>query len=85
MKKTKSLKVVKEELGRGMPEFAMDAIANSCSEQTMRHFIKYAQENTSDPVAQRKMLEKAKSVVKSLEEEIKEVIKRKAVEFIYNV
>jgi DUF438 domain-containing protein len=85
MKRTKNVKIIKEELAKGMPEFAMDAIASSCAEQTKGHLVKYVQGKSKDAVAQREMLDKANRVLDALEEEMKEVIKKRVIEFLYNL
>lgn len=78
-------KIIREELARGMPEFVMDKIAQDAAEAAKVHFVKYARENgKNDPQSQKEMLVKANATVKKLEEELREVLKKHAIAYIYS-
>lgn len=78
-------KIIREELARGMPEFVMDKIAQDAAEAAKLHFVKYAQESTrADPQSQKAMLVKAAATTKKLEEELREVLKKHAIAYIYS-
>lgn len=78
-------KLIREELAKGMPDFVMDEIAENAAEQVKRHFVKYAQERSADALSRGKLLDKANLTTKKLEEELRELLKKHAIAFIYNV
>ena len=77
-------KLVREEYARGIPDFVTSNAASNCAEEMKRHLVRYSQQKSADPRAQRELLIKANSALEDMEKEIKEVIEKHMLAFIYN-
>jgi len=78
-------KLVREEYARGIPDFITSNAASSCAEEMKRHLVKYVQQKAADPRTQRELMGLANSALKDMEKELKEVIEKHMMSFIYNV
>ena len=77
-------RLVREEYARGIPDFVTSNAALNCSEEMKRHLVKYVQQKAADPRMQRELLGRANSSLDEMEKEIKEVIEKHMMQFIYN-
>ena len=77
-------RLVREEYARGIPDFVTSNAALNCSEEMKRHLVKYVQQKAADPRTQRELLGRANSSLDEMEKEIKEVIEKHMMQFIYN-
>ena len=77
-------KLVREEYARGIPDFVTSNAASNCVEEMKRHLVRYSQQKAADPRKQRELLAKANSTLDDMEKEIKEVIEKHMLAFIYN-
>ena len=77
-------RLVREEYARGIPDFVTSNAASNCSEEMKRHLIRYVQQKAADPRTQRELLGRANSSLDEMEKEIKEVIEKYMMQFIYN-
>ena len=77
-------KLVREDYARGIPDFVTSNAASNCSEEMKRHLVRYAQQKANDPRMQRELLARANSSLEAMEKEIKEVIEKHMLAFIYN-
>lgn len=77
-------KLVREEYARGIPDFVTSTAASNCAEEMKRHLVRYVQQKAADPRAQRELLARANSSLEDMEKEIKEVIEKHMLDFIYN-
>lgn len=78
-------RLVREEYARGIPDFVTTNAASNCSEEMKRHLVRYVQQKANDPRAQRELLGRANASLDEMEKEIKEVIEKHMMAFIYNV
>jgi hypothetical protein len=78
-------KLVREEYARGIPDFVTTNAASNCAEEMKRHLVRYVQQKAADPRTQRELLGRANSALEDMEKEIKEVIEKHMMSFIYNV
>ena len=77
-------KLVREEYARGIPDFVTSSAASNCAEEMKRHLVRYVQQKAADPRAQRELLARANGSLEDMEKEIKEVIEKHMLDFIYN-
>lgn len=77
--------VLKEDLARGIPDFALSEVASDASEGLRRHLRRYIQLSAPDPVKQRQMNVAANQVLKELEKEVKELMEEKLQAFMRQV
>jgi len=77
-------KLVREEYARGIPDFVTTNAASNCAEEMKRHLVRYVQQKAADPRAQRDLLARANVSLEEMEKEIKEVIEKHMMAFIYN-
>jgi hypothetical protein len=77
-------KLVREEYARGIPDFVTLNAASNCSEEMKRYLVRYVQQKANDPRMQRELLARANSSLDAMEKEIKEVIEKHMMAFIYN-
>ena len=77
--------VLKEDLARGIPDFALSEVASDASEGLKRHLKKYIQLNSSDPVKQRQMYVAANQVLRDLEKDMKDLMEDKLQAFLRSV
>ena len=77
-------RLVREEYARGIPDFVTSNAASNCSEEMKRHLVRYVQQKVADPCTQRELLGRANSSLDEMEKEIKEVIEKHMMQFIYN-
>ena len=77
-------KLVREEYARGIPDFVTSNAASNCVEEMKRHLVRYVQQKAADPRMQRELLARANSSLDDMEKEIKEVIEKHMMAFIYN-
>lgn len=77
-------RLVREEYARGIPDFVTSNAASNCSEEMKRHLVRYVQQKAADPRTQRELLGRANSSLDEMEKEIKEVIEKHMMQFIYN-
>lgn len=77
--------LLKEDLARGIPDFALSEVASDASEGLKRHLRKYIQLNASDPVKQRQMFVAANQVLRDLEKDMKELMEEKLQAFLRSV
>jgi hypothetical protein len=78
-------RLVREEYARGIPDFVTTNAASNCAEEMKRHLVRYVQQKAADPRTQRELLGRANSSLDDMEKEIKEVIEKHMMAFIYNV
>lgn len=78
-------RLVREEYARGIPDFVTSNAASSCAEEMKRHLVRYVQQKAADPKTQRELLGRANVSLEEMEKEIKEVIEKHMMSFIYNV
>lgn len=78
-------RLVREEYARGIPDFVTSNAASNCSEEMKRHLVRYVQQKAADPKTQRELLGRANASLEEMEKEIKEVIEKHMMSFIYNV
>lgn len=76
-------KLIREEYGRGIPDFATTNAASNCSDEMKGHLAKFIQQRTANPVEQRQLYGKANESLKAMEVEIKEVIEKHLLQFLY--
>ena len=77
-------RLVREEYARGIPDFVTSNAASNCAEEMKRHLVRYAQQKSTDPRMQRELLARANNSLGDMEKEIKEVIEKHMLAFIYN-
>lgn len=77
-------RLVREEYARGIPDFTTTNAASNCAEEMKRHLVRYVQQRAADPRTQRDLLTRANSSLDEMEKEIKEVIEKHMLAFIYN-
>lgn len=77
-------RLVREEYARGIPDFVTTNAASNCAEEMKRHLVRYAQQKSTDPRMQRELLARANNSLEDMEKEIKEVIEKHMLAFIYN-
>jgi hypothetical protein len=78
-------RLVREEYARGIPDFVTSNAASNCAEEMKRHLVRYVQQKAADPKTQRELLGRANASLEEMEKEIKEVIEKHMMSFIYNV
>lgn len=78
-------RLVREEYARGIPDFVTSNAASSCAEEMKRHLVRYVQQKVADSKTQRELLGRANVSLEEMEKEIKEVIEKHMMSFIYNV
>lgn len=78
-------RLVREEYARGIPDFVTSNAASNCVEEMKRHLVRYVQQKAADPRTQRELLGRANSSLDEMEKEIKDVIEKHMMQFIYNV
>jgi hypothetical protein len=78
-------RLVREEYARGIPDFVTTNAASNCTEEMKRHLVRYVQQKAADPRAQRELLGRANVSLDEMEKEIKKVIEKHMMAFIYNV
>ena len=76
--------LVREEYARGIPDFVTTTAASNCAEEMKRHLVRYVSQKAADPRTQRELLGRAISSLDEMEKEIKEVIEKHMMQFIYN-
>ena len=77
-------RLVREEYARGIPDFVTSNAASNCAEEMKRHLVRYVQQKANDPRQQRELLGRANVSLDDMEKEIKEVIEKHMMAFIYN-
>jgi len=77
-------RLVREEYARGIPDFVTTNAASNCVEEMKRHLVRYVQQKAADPTSQRDLLARANSSLDEMEKEIKEVIEKHMLAFVYN-
>lgn len=77
--------LVREEYARGIPDFVTTTAASNCVEEMKRHLVRYVQQKAADPKTQRDLLGRANISLETMEKEIKDVIEKHMMQFIYNV
>jgi hypothetical protein len=77
-------RLVREEYARGIPDFVTSKAASSCTEEMKRHLVRYVQQKAADPKTQRELLGRANASLDEMEKEIKEVIEKHMLAFVYN-
>ena len=77
-------RLVREEYARGIPDFVTTNAASNCAEEMKRHLVRYVQQKANDPRQQRELLGRANVSLDDMEKEIKEVIEKHMMAFIYN-
>ena len=77
-------RLVREEYARGIPDFVTSNAASNCAEEMKRHLVRYVQQKANDPRMQRELLGRANVSLDEMEKEIKEVIEKHMMAFIYN-
>jgi len=78
-------RLVREEYARGIPDFVTTNAASNCAEEMKRHLVRYVQQKAADPRMQRDLLGRANLSLEEMEKEIKDVIEKHMMAFIYNV
>ena len=78
-------KLVREEYARGVPDFVTSNAAVNCSEEMKRHLVRYIQQKSADPRVQRELLVRLNVSLEDMEKDIKEVIEKHMMSFIYNM
>ena len=76
--------LVREEYARGIPDFVTTTAASNCAEEMKRHLVRYVSQKAADPRTQRELLGRANLSLDEMEKEIKEVIEKHMIQFIYN-
>jgi len=77
-------RLVREEYARGIPDFVTTNAASNCAEEMKRHLVRYVQQKAADPRMQRELLARANNSLDNMEKEIKEVIEKHMLAFVYN-
>lgn len=77
--------LIREEYARGIPDFVTTNAASNCAEEMKRHLVRYVQQKAADPRAQRELLMRANASLDEMEKELKEVMEKHMMAFIYNV
>ncbi len=78
-------RLVREEYARGIPDFVTSNAAAGCAEEIKRHLVRYVQQKAADPKTQRELLGRANISLDEMENEIKDVIEKHMMTFIYNI
>lgn len=78
-------RLVREEYARGIPDFVTTNAASNCAEEMKRHLVRYVQQKSADPRMQRELIGRANASLDEMEKELKEVIEKHMMAFIYNV
>ena len=78
-------RLVREEYARGIPDFVTTNAASSCAEEMKRHLVRYVQQKANNPQMQRELLGRANASLEDMEKELKQVIEKHMMAFIYNV
>ena len=78
-------RLVREEYARGIPDFVTTNAASNCVEEMKRHLIRYVQQKANNPQMQRELLGRANASLEDMEKELKQVIEKHMMAFIYNV
>lgn len=77
-------RLVREEYARGIPDFVTSNAASNCSEEMKRYLVRYVQQKSADPRQQRELLARANASLDEMEKELKQVIEKHMLAFIYN-
>lgn len=77
-------KLIREEYARGIPDFVTTTAASNCAEEMKRHLVRYVSQKAADPRTQRELLGRANSSLNEMEKEIKDIIEKYMMQFIYN-
>jgi len=77
-------RLVREEYARGIPDFVTSNAASNCTEEMKRHLVRYVQQKAADPKMQRELLGRANASLDEMEKEIKEVIEKHMLAFVYS-
>lgn len=75
-------KVVREDLARGIPDFAFQEAARDSAEGLRRHIQRYILLNAKDPKTQRQMISSAVIMLKEVEDEIRQMLEDKMQDFL---
>ena len=78
-------RLIKEEYGRGIPDFAVSTAATNCVDEMKLHMVRFVQQRNLSAVEQRQLLVKANESLKKMEQDIKKVIEENLLEFLYRV
>lgn len=78
-------RLVREEYARGIPDFVTTNAASNCAEEMKRHLVRYVQQKANNPQLQRELLGRANASLEDMEKELKQVIEKHMMAFIYNV
>lgn len=78
-------RLVREEYARGIPDFVTTNAASNCAEEMKRHLVRYVQQKANNPQMQRELLGRANASLEDMEKELKQVIEKHMMAFIYNV
>ena len=76
---------LKEDYGRGIPDFALEEAASDAAEGLRRSIKFHITQTATDPVKQRQMLQAANVVIKEAQKEIKEILEEKLSDFFRSV
>jgi hypothetical protein len=79
-----SKKKLREDLGRGIPDFAVTEIARETVEATKRRIIVHINQTAQDPKRRRELTAEAALTLRELEEEIAELLRTKLGLYIRN-
>lgn len=77
-------RLVREEYARGIPDFVTTNAASNCAEEMKRHLVRYVQQKSNNPQMQRELLGRANSTLADMEKELKQVIEKHMMAFVYN-
>jgi hypothetical protein len=77
-----SEKNLNEDYARGIPDFALSQVASDTAEELKRLLKMHITQSTRDPSEQRRKLSAASVVLDELEEEIKEKLEDKLLQFL---
>jgi hypothetical protein len=78
---TRLRKIIKEELVRGIPEFSVRQIAETCSEDVKRLIVSHINSNSSSQQERIHMISQMNIIIEDLEKEVKDLIESKLSEF----
>mgnify|MGYP003350706040 CR=1 FL=1 len=74
-------KIIKEELARGIPEFSVRQIAETCAEDVKRLIVNHINSNSSSQQERTYMISQMNLVTEDLEKDVKDLIDSKLSEF----
>jgi hypothetical protein len=81
-KPVKSPRRIREDIMRGIPDFVVNNVAETCAETLKRHLVNHINQVSQDATQRRLSSLKVAVLIKQVEDEISELIKEKLTQFI---